>query len=77
MSKGISLEKLTDNEIQKKLDKMYQEIIKAEKSGDYNQAVLADLGFHRFMVELSDNKRLLDIWDSLLAQCRYWHGGRE
>jgi DNA-binding GntR family transcriptional regulator len=67
----VCLDKLTLPDNLDKLGKMYDAIIQAESSTDYNQAVLADLNFHRFMVELSGNMRLLDIWDSLLAQCRY------
>jgi DNA-binding GntR family transcriptional regulator len=67
----VCLEKLTQEENLDKLESMYHEIIQAEESGDYNRVVQADLGFHRFLVEMSCNKRLLDIWDSLLAQCRY------
>ena len=68
---SICLEKLKKIENLDRLDKMYDEVIQAERDSDFNRAVLADLGFHRFMVELSGNKRLLAIWDSLLAQCRY------
>ena len=31
----------------------------------------ADLEFHRFIVDLSGNSRLIHIWESLVAQYRY------
>ena len=68
---SICLGKLSKDENLEGLEKIYQEVIQAEGSSDFNRAVMGDLSFHRFLVELSGNKRLLDIWDSLLAQCRY------
>src|SRR5690606_7056109 len=41
------------------------------QSGDSSRAISADLAFHRYLVELSGNSRLLKSWDSLLGQCHY------
>ncbi|NMC81012.1 MAG: FCD domain-containing protein, partial [Chloroflexi bacterium] len=39
--------------------------------GDEEAAVQADLIFHRTLVQLSGNSRLIKVWDSLLAQARF------
>ena len=53
------------------LEKLLVVTVEAAKTPDYEAAVAADLNFHRYLVELSDNTRLLKIWDSLLAQARF------
>lgn len=67
----IALPLLKQEEHLHKLEQLMEETIEAEKSGNYSYAVLLDLNFHRYIVELSGNSRLLNFWDSLLAQSRY------
>lgn len=59
---------------QEHLDKL-QEFIQlneeAEREGDNSKAVEMDLSFHRYIVALSGNSRLIEIWNSLLAQSQY------
>ena len=43
----------------------------AESEGNFSLAAEMDLGFHRYIIELSENTRLINIWNSLLAQSQY------
>lgn len=54
----------------RELEKMLLDAIEVSKTGDHEAAVVADLNFHRYLIEKSDNHQLLKIWDSLLAQAR-------
>jgi DNA-binding GntR family transcriptional regulator len=54
-----------------KLEALIQPMINAVDAGYKSKAVEADLEFHRYLVELSSNSRLIKVWDSLLAQSRY------
>jgi len=53
------------------LETLYEQIMASAKSGDSSDAISADLAFHRYLVNLSGNSRLLKSWDSLLGQCYY------
>lgn len=54
-----------------KIEALVSQTIQAEESGNYAQAVANDLAFHHYIVSLSGNQRLINFWDSLLAQSRY------
>ena len=49
-----------------RLKQLIQDTIQAEEAQDYKQAVAKDLAFHRYLVEASQNERLVNFWDS------YW-----
>jgi len=46
-------------------------IAEAARAGDRDALIQSDLDFHRYIVKLSGNSRLLKTWESLLAQSRY------
>ncbi|OGO62955.1 MAG: hypothetical protein A2029_04390 [Chloroflexi bacterium RBG_19FT_COMBO_47_9] len=54
-----------------KLETLVAATIQAEEGGNYDQAVANDLAFHHFIVDFSGNQRLINFWESLLAQSRY------
>ncbi len=53
-----------------KLEQIIRDTIQAEEMEDYEQAVANDLAFHRYLVEASRNERLINFWNSLLAQAQ-------
>jgi DNA-binding GntR family transcriptional regulator len=53
------------------LREFIKQITQAESEGNFSLAAEMDLGFHRYIVELSENIRLINIWNSLLAQSHY------
>jgi DNA-binding GntR family transcriptional regulator len=66
-----ALPTMKEPEHMQKLEAFVSATIQAEESGDYQQAVANDLAFHHYIVSLSGNQRLVNFWDSLLAQSRY------
>ena len=66
----IALPILKKPEHSARLEQLIQETIQAEEMGEYEQAVAKDLAFHRYLVETSGNERLINFWNSLLAQAR-------
>lgn len=67
----MALPHLSDGRTLHKLETLIDRIMEAAAAGDQTRAVEADLEFHRYLVQLSDNVRLIKVWDSLLAQSRY------
>lgn len=67
----LALPRLREGNTLSELEAYISPIINAVDRGDQSTAVEADLEFHRHLVELSNNSRLIKIWDSLLAQSRY------
>src|SRR3972149_2797126 len=54
-----------------KLRDLVARIGDAARARDLDALVRSDLDFHRCVVKLSGNSRLLKTWESLLAQSRY------
>jgi DNA-binding GntR family transcriptional regulator len=67
----IALPTLKRPEYFSQLEQLIKEMIQAEDKGDFTQAVAKDLAFHRCLVEVSGNERLINFWSSLLAQSRW------
>jgi DNA-binding GntR family transcriptional regulator len=55
----------------KDLEQIIHNILEAIKVGNHSGAVLEDLNFHKYLVELSGNLRLIKFWNSLLTQSRF------
>jgi DNA-binding GntR family transcriptional regulator len=67
----IALPTLKAPEHMQKLEILVAETIRAEEEGNYEQAVANDLAFHHYIINVTGNQRLINFWDSLLAQSRY------
>lgn len=67
----LAFEKLRNTENRKTLQDLFTRAVDTAKHNDTEGAVAADLWFHRFLVEVTDNSHLIKMWDSLLAQARY------
>ncbi len=67
----LTLPKLQVPAALEKADRLMCQIQEAEEAQDFEQATLADLNFHRYLVELSGNTRLIKFWDSIFVQSRY------
>lgn len=70
LSAHLATEKLRQQNIQEDLKQLVDHIVRAAESGDPKLAMNSDLGFHRKLVELGQNSRVIKAWDSLLAQAR-------
>lgn len=67
----LALPKLQQIENIHLLEGLVEKAVAAAHHEDEEAAVQADLDFHRTLVQLSGNSRLLKVWDSLLAQARF------
>lgn len=67
----LALPKLRQGGNVRLLTELVEDAISAAHQGDEEAAVQADLIFHRTLVQLSGNSRLIKVWDSLLAQARF------
>jgi DNA-binding GntR family transcriptional regulator len=67
----VALSRFPVSEILSVCHSRLDEIQKAADERNYSAVVLADLEFHRSLIEMADNTRLSKIWDSLLAQSRF------
>lgn len=66
-----ALPHLRENGGLEKLEALIESMIAAVDAGQQSEAVETDLEFHRYLVELSNNSRLIKVWGSLLAQSRF------
>ncbi len=67
----IALPRLRDSGCLEYLESLIQPIMANVDDRQLGKAAEADLEFHRYLVDLSNNSRLIKVWDSLLAQSRY------
>lgn len=67
----LALPRLQHLENIRLLEELVEKAVAAAQHKDEEAAVQADLDFHRTLVQLSGNSRLLKVWDSLLAQARF------
>jgi DNA-binding GntR family transcriptional regulator len=66
----LAFQKLRQPEIVQMLEGLVEATSNAAEEYHIEAAVDADLNFHRTLVKISGNSRLLKTWDSLLAQAR-------
>jgi DNA-binding GntR family transcriptional regulator len=67
----LALPKFQDDVNLQKLNTIHQKTLDALQGGDPNDISKCDLEFHRFIVELSENSRLIRSWETIVDQSRY------
>ena len=63
----ILIENLDEKKI-KKLETIIQSMQKASQTGNLDQMIFEDLGFHQTICELSGHRKLLEVWRTLESQ---------
>ena len=67
----LTLPKFQDGMHLQDLEEIHQQTLVALRGNNPDLISTTDLEFHRFIVELSNNSRLIRAWNSIVAQSRY------